>query len=118
MCRGGAVESPEAAEPADVFSGLLGGNGDCGNVEMRGEDLGDLADRHALVADRVQHRPGRSELEREAEQTRGGVAVDRRPAVGAVADVGRGAFLARVADRGWDEPVVAVAVSGRWEPHD
>jgi hypothetical protein len=25
---------------------------------MRREDLGDLTDRHALVADRVQHRPG------------------------------------------------------------
>jgi hypothetical protein len=113
---GGGVESPEAAEEADVFSGLPGGDGDRGNAELRGEDLGDLADRHALVAGRVQHRPGWRGLEREAEQTRGVVAVDRRPAVGAVADVGRGAFLAREPDRGRDEPVVAVAVRGRRQP--
>src|SRR5580700_5373002 len=92
--RGGAVEPPEAAEPADVLPGLLGGDGYRGNAEMRGEDPGDLADRHALVANRVQRRPGGGGLQREAEQARGVVAVDRWPAVGAVADVSRGALLA------------------------
>jgi hypothetical protein len=49
LCRRGTVESPEAAEEAEVFPDLLGGDGDCGDVEMFGEDLGDLADRDALM---------------------------------------------------------------------
>jgi hypothetical protein len=40
----------------------------------------------------VQHRPGRRGFEREAEQARGVVAVDRRPAVVAVADVATAPF--------------------------
>lgn len=118
LCRGGAVDSPEAAEEAEVVACLLGGDGDGGDVEMLGEDLGDLEDRHALVAHGVKHRPGGRGLDREAEQARRIIAVDRRPAVGAVADVGCDALRAREADRGGDEPVVAVAVGGRWEPHD
>ena len=39
----------------------------CSGVTVGGEDLGDLPDRDALVADRVKHRSGRRRLEREAE---------------------------------------------------
>ena len=85
---------------------------------MPADHLGDVADRHALVGDRVQRRSRRCLLQREAEQARGVEAVHGRPAVGPVADVAGDALVAGDADQGRDEAVVSVAVVGRRKSHD
>ena len=56
-------------------------------------------------------------LQRQTEGARGIVAVHRGPAVGAVADIGRGALLPRKADQDRDETVITLAVVGGRQPH-
>ncbi len=89
-----------------------------GRLEMAADHLGDVADRHALVGDRVQRRSRRRLLQREAEQARGIEAVHGGPAVGPVADVAGDAFVAGDPDEGRHEAVVSVAVIRRRESHD
>lgn len=48
---------------------------------MRREDLGDLANGHAVIADGVQDGASRCRLERQAEQARGAVPMHGGPAV-------------------------------------
>ncbi len=84
-------------------------------VEPPPDRLGDVADGDALLADRVEHRPGRRALDPEPDQTGGVGAMDRGPAVDALADVGGRAGRAVSRDDHRDEAVVAVAVDGRGE---
>ena len=41
----------ESGQPAEVLARALGRDGDYGQVEMPPDQLGDVADRHALVDD-------------------------------------------------------------------
>ncbi len=61
--RGWAVEGEEAGQPGEVRARVLRRDGSDRHVEMAPDQLGDLADRHALVGDRVQRRPRRSVLQ-------------------------------------------------------
>src|ERR1035437_648399 len=80
--------------------------------------FGDVADRHALVGDRVQRRSCRGVLQRQAEEVRGIEAVHGGPAVGPVADEAGDALVAGDADNGRHEAVISVAVIRRGESHD
>jgi len=68
--------------------GLLGGDRRNRQLEPAPDRLGDVADGDALLADRVEHGPGRCALDPESDQPAGVKAMDRRPAVDAFADVG------------------------------
>ena len=65
------------------------------NAELLADDRGDVAHRVALVGHRVPRRPGRSGLQRQAEQRRGVAGVHRWPALGAVADEAGDAAVAQ-----------------------
>src|SRR5205807_294257 len=67
--------------------------------------------------DGVQHRAPGGPLDPEAYKPRCVTAVDRGPAVLAVADIAGGAVAAVGVDDPGDEPMVAGAVDGRREPH-
>ena len=110
---GRRVEPEEAAEPGEVLGRVLGGDGDDRELEMPSDDLGDVADRHALLGDRVQRRSRRGLFEPETEEARRIEPVHGGPAVAAVADVAGDALLAGDADQGRDEAVVPVAVIRR-----
>jgi hypothetical protein len=73
---------------------LLRGERDGGDAEDPGDLLGDAAQGDVLGG-AVQRLAGRGLLQRQPEEGGGVEAVDRGPAVSAVADVGRGAVLAR-----------------------
>ena len=89
-----------------------------GTSRMPADHLGDGADRHALVGDRVQRRSRRRRLQREAEQARGIEPVHGGPAVGPVADVAGDALVAGDVDQRRDEAGVSVTVHRRRQSHD
>ena len=64
---GGGVGSEEAGHPGEVLACVFRGDGDHGEVEMAPDHLGDVADRHPFVGDRVQRRSSWRLLQREAE---------------------------------------------------
>nr|WP_272472523.1 hypothetical protein [Baekduia alba] len=94
------------SQPAEVRGRVHGRDGRHRQVELPPDRLGDRPRRDALLGDRVQHRPGRSRLERQPEEARGVGPVDRRPAAGAATDEARDALVARGADERRDEAVV------------
>ena len=114
----GLSSREEAGQPGEVLACVLGGDGDHREVEMPADHLGDVADRHALVGDRVQRRSRRGLLQRQAEEARGIEPVHGGPAVGPVADVAGDALVAGDADQGRHEAVVSVAVNRRRKSHD
>ena len=83
---------------------------------MPSDHLGHLADRHALLRHRMQHRSCRGGLQSQAEHPRGVEPVHRRPAVGPVADVAGHALLACDTDHKCHEAVIAIPVAGRGQP--
>ena len=87
-------------------------------LEVPSDDLRDVADRNALLGDRVQRRSRRGLFEPETEEARRIQPMHGGPAVAAVADVAGDALLAGDTDQGRDEAVVPVAVIRRGKPHD
>ena len=83
--------------------------------QVPSDHLGDLADRNAFVADRVQGRPRRRQLHREAEEACGIRAMDGRPAVDAVAQVAGHTLVACDVDQRGDESMITSAVNRRRE---
>src|SRR5215469_15076186 len=81
--RGRLVYRENLAQEAET----LGRHGRDRQVEVTPDHLGDVADRHALVADGVQPRARWSLLHCQAEQVRGVQHVHRGPATGPVADI-------------------------------
>src|SRR5207249_4527908 len=80
-------------------------------VQVTADHLGDVADRHALVAHRVEPGPRRGLFRRQAEQVRGVQYVHRGPAAGPVAGVAGDARVAGDGDQAGDEAVpIAVTV--------
>ena len=107
----GASSPMKAAQPAEVLARVLGCDGDDRDLEMPSDDLRDVAERNALVGDRVERRSRRGLFEREAKEARRVERVHGGPAGRAVADVAGDAVLARRCRRGSAmKPCVAVAV--------
>ena len=104
------VHRREQREPAEMAVRLLAGDGDHRQVQMPPDDRGDVAERHALVADRVQARACGRGLQRQPEQARSIEPVYGGPAVGPVTHVGRHALRPGDADQGRDETVIALAL--------
>ena len=115
--RGRDVHGREQREPAEVGVGFLAGDGGHRQVQVPADDRGDVAERHALVADRVQARACGRGLQGQPEQARGIEPVHGGPAVGPVAHVGGQALRAGDADQGRDEAVIALAVHRRRQAH-
>ena len=115
--RGRDVDGREPREPAEVAVRLLAGDRGHRQVQVLADDLGDVAERHALVADRVQPGARGRGLQGQPEQARGIEPVHRGPAVGPVAHVGGQALGAGDADQGRDEAVIALAVHRRRQAH-
>ena len=114
VLEAGLSSGEEAGQPAEVLARRPRAAIEAtGRSRCRPITSAIVADRHALVGDRVQHRSRRRLLQRQAEQARGVEAVHGGPAVGAVADVAGDALVAGDADQGGHEAVVAVAVHGR-----
>ena len=89
------VQGEEPAEPAEVLAAASSAATDTTGTS-RPRPIASAMSRVGMPssADAVQHRAGRRRLERQPEQARGVEPVDRRPAVGAVADVARDALRA------------------------
>src|SRR3984885_15742850 len=85
---------------------------------MPADYLGDLARRHALVGDGVEHRAAGTLLQRQAVQSGGIQPVARGPAIGPLADVAGHALAPGDLDQERDEPVIALAVDRGAGPHD
>src|ERR1700751_3247436 len=101
-----------------MFGCLFRGLGDHGQVQAAADHAGDVAERHALVADSVIPGPRGPLLKRQPEEAGGIEAVNRGPAVEAVPHIRRNAFLTRDADQPGHESVVAVTMDRRWEAYD
>ena len=54
------LSADKAGHKAEVLARLLGGDGGDREVEMPADHLGDVADLHALIGDRMQHRSRRA----------------------------------------------------------
>jgi AcrR family transcriptional regulator len=111
------VHGREQREPAEVGVGLLAGDGGHRQIQVPADDRGDVPERHALVADRVQARARGRGLQGQPEQARGIEPVHGGPAVGPVAHVGGQALHAGDADQARDEAVIALAVHRRRQAH-
>ena len=87
--RDRVVGREEAGQEAEVLARLARRDGDHRDVEVSPDHLGDGADRHILVRDRVQPRSRRCLLQGQAEQVCRIEPVHGGPAAGAVADEAR-----------------------------
>ena len=92
------MNPPSQVKCPAASSAAIGGHRD---AEVPADHLGDGADRHAFVGDRVQRRPRRGLLHGQAEQVRGVEPVHGGPAVGPVAEVAGDALVPGDADQGW-----------------
>ena len=104
--------------PAEVVGDLVARLGDDWKVEPLADRAGDVLERHAFLGGGVIALAGRPAFERETIDARRVEPVHTRPAVEAVADVGRLAFLARESHEARNETVVAAAMDRRREAHD
>lgn len=111
-------EEPGQERVPEVLGALLEGQRGGRDLKDPGDLLRDALDGDGAFAGAVQHAAGGSLLQRQPEEAGGVEAVDGRPAVGAVADVGGDAVPARRRDERRDEPVIARAVHGRRESND
>ena len=91
--------------------------GNDGHAEPAADHLGDRLERHAFVVDRMIGAVLDALFEREPVEAGGIEPMHAGPAVAAVADIGRDAFLAREADQARDETMIAVAMGRRRQPH-
>ena len=96
----------------------LGRDGDHRDVEVPPDHLGDGADRHTLVRDRVQPRSRRCLLQGQAEQVCRIEPVHGGPTAGAVADEARDSLVTGNTDQGREESVIPVAVTRRSKSHN
>src|SRR5579871_510695 len=105
-----------AEKSAEVVACLFRGNADQRQVQVPTNDPGDVAEWHPLVANAIKPRPSRGGFQCQAVQGRRIEAMDSRPAIGPVADVGRDALLAGNGDQSRHEAVmVALAMYGQRE---
>jgi hypothetical protein len=88
------------------------------STEVSPDHLGDGADRHTLVRDRVQRRSRRCLLQSQAEQVCRIEPVHGGPTAGAVADEARDSLVTRNTDQGREESVIPVAVTRRTRSHN
>jgi hypothetical protein len=113
----GVVEANCRAQEGETFCGLGGGDAHRGDAHPLADRGGQLAERDALVRDRVQAAAGRGGLQGQPVGAGRVERVDGRPAVGAVADVGRRAGLPGDGDQDVREAVVVErAVHDRRQP--
>jgi predicted MFS family arabinose efflux permease len=112
---GGHIGAEQVHEHALV---LRRGQGPGGQVQVPADGLGDLADGHTFVADRVEHRTGGRLLDGQPVKTRGVLHVDGGPAAGPVADVARDAPGPGHRDELGDEPVTFALAMHRAGQHD
>ena len=90
-----------------------------GQAELPSDRLCNRAERNTLLGDRVVGLTPRAPLDREPVDARGVVAVDRRPEVPAIADIGRDARFAGDLHKHGDEPVrFALPMHRSWVAHD
>jgi hypothetical protein len=75
-------------------------------------------DRRAFLSHGMQDRPSRCRFESQVKEASGVVTMDAGLAVRAIADVNCSSILACAADGNGHEPVVALAICRRWEPHE
>src|ERR1700722_5686393 len=114
---GRVVERDERTEEAEMVGCSLGRDAGHRDIKVLADRRGDVAERHALVADRVQPGPGRRAFQCEPVQPGRVERVPGGPAVGAVADIARHALLAGDGDQCRDETVqVKIAVHGWGQP--
>ena len=119
VVRGRVVQAGEGDEEAEVLRRFLVGDALGLDPELAGDRLGDQLARDARVTDAVEGRARRGLLQRQAVEHADVVRVGRRPAVAAVAGVGRDAVLTGEVDQCMREAVmVEIAVHHRREPHD
>jgi hypothetical protein len=85
----------ETGKPAEVRLSLLRLDADHRHLQPAAQRLGDRLHRHALLVDRVVDRARLRLLKRQTVQPRHVGNVRRRPAIAAIADVGRHTLLAR-----------------------
>src|SRR6266567_6079259 len=116
--RDRVVGREEAGQEAEVPARLAGRDGDHREVEVPPDHLGDGADRHTLVRDRVQPRSRRCLLQSQAEQVCRVEPVHGGPAAGAVAGEARDSLVTGNTDQGREESVIPVAVTGRSKSHN
>src|SRR5436305_5924108 len=88
------IYSEEPPHPAEVLGRFLRGDRHRRHVQMTADGLGYHASRHALVRDSVERGTRLALLEREPVEVRGIQAMDRRPSIGAVADITGDLFVA------------------------
>src|SRR5260370_26204075 len=111
-CRN--VERYQAAKLAEVGTRLVACNAHYWDTQATADDLGDISERYALVADAVQTRACWRRFQCQSEETCRIQFVHGWPPVGPVVDVGRDALLSRYIDkRGNEAVVVGRAVYGR-----
>ena len=103
-----AIERGEMREPAKVVGRLPSGLAHNRQVQAPADHGSDLPERHAFFCDAVISRTCGPALQHEPVQARSIKAMDRRPAIGSVADIRRYTLFARDADEGRNEPVVAI----------
>src|SRR5215471_7486480 len=111
--RSWAVHDNEMRQPAEVIGGFVGSLADRWHAEASADHAGDFAEGNPLFGDSVVTGSRPAFLEREPVKNGGVQAVDRRPAVRAIAHKGGNALFARHFDERRDEAPVAVVVH-RW----
>lgn len=114
-CAG--VHLREGREPAEVSADVVSRRANDREVQMTPDDAGYLAERYALVGDRVIDGVLSSAFEGETVEPRRIAAVNARPPVFPVAYIRGYAVFAGKPDDDRDETVVAFAVNGRGEPN-
>ncbi len=105
-------------EPAEMRGGFRSRFADDGYVQAAANHGGDVAKGYALLGDGMIAGMCGTAFEHQPVKMRGIEPVHRGPAIAAVADISRDAFLARETDEVWDEAVIAVAVDRGREAHD
>src|ERR1700722_76913 len=118
---GRVVLRDEAREGPEVprHHQFVHGNADDGQVQTAADGLGDLAERNALVLDRVPKPPSRTLLQREAEQGGDIADVHGAPRVRAVSGVSGEALVLRESDQLREEAgSIGGVVRDKRKPHD
>ncbi len=99
--------------PGRLFLGL----GDDRHAKPAADHFGNRLERHALIVDRVMGAALDALFERQPVEAGGIEPMHAGPAVEAIANLGRDAFLAREADQMRDETMIAGAMGRRRQAH-